>query len=222
MSRIPRLLVDNACYHVLCRGNNRAEVFHQESDRQRYGQLLLEHFTEQRVALYHYCLMPNHVHFVVCPATGTGLRQAMHQLNLMYAQHLHRHYGHVGHVWQDRFKSLLIADDAYLLQCGVYIELNPVRAGLVAAPSRYAWSSYNAYAHGRRDPLVTPSPTYHALGPTPSARQASYQRLIAHQRWPLPDDGRRRRGRPKKSSDPKIEPRKIEPVLFFTAAAAEK
>ena len=148
MPRPPRCLLNEACYHVLTRGNNRAAVFSTEADRQRYGQWLLTLSQAHQVQIYHYCLMTNHVHLVVWVSSGSGLRQLMQRLNLTYAQYLHRTYGHVGHVWQDRFTSLLIGDDAHLLQCGAYIELNPVRAKRVATPEAYPWSSYCAYAHG--------------------------------------------------------------------------
>jgi putative transposase len=134
--------MDDACYHVLSRGNNRAPVFFEEIDRQRYGQWLLEFSRCHRVLIYHYCLMTNHVHLVVRAANGLQFRLAIQRLNLTYAKYLRRTYGHVGHVWQDRFKSFLIADDPHLLQCGAYIELNPLRARMVTAPAKYPWSSY--------------------------------------------------------------------------------
>ena len=186
MPRPSRLLVDDGCYHILTRGNNRAAVFHADADRQRYGQLLLRLSREHGVAIYHYCLMTNHVHLIVRASVGTALRQALQRLNLTYAHYLHRTYGHVGHVWQDRFKSLLLGDDAYLLQCGAYVELNPVRAKMVATPAAYPWSSYRMCAQGRMDPLVTLSPTYLALGPTPSTRQQRYQHFVESQAIALP------------------------------------
>lgn len=181
MPRPPRLLVDDGCYHILTRGNNRAPVFFSDTDRQRYSRWLLMLSQEHHVQVYHYCLMTNHVHLVVRATLGADLRTALQRLNLIYAQYLHRTTGHVGHVWQDRFKSLLISDDAYLLQCGSYIELNPVRAQLVHEPAAYAWSSYRVYATGAEDPLVILSPAYVALGNTPAARQARYRRFVEQQ-----------------------------------------
>ena len=186
MPRPPRLLVDDACYHILTRGNNRAPVFFEDADRQRYGQWLLDFSQHHHLQVYHYCLMTNHVHLVVRAAQGSELRRAMQRLNLTYAKYLRRTYGHVGHVWQDRFKSLLIADDAYLLQCGVYIELNPVRARMVAIPAAYRWSSYRVYAHGHTDPLVRLSPAYLALGATAVERQRHYRQCVEQPRPSLP------------------------------------
>ena len=175
MPRTARQLVDDGCYHILTRGNNRAAVFHETADYQRYGQLLLELLPRHHVQVYHYCFMTNHVHLLVRAATGVGLRQAMQQLNLRYALLYKRKYAHTGHFWQDRFKSLLIAEDAYLLACGAYIELNPVRARMVKQPHEYPWSSARRYLADRADPLLTPSPAYLNLGHTPTARQQQYQ-----------------------------------------------
>jgi putative transposase len=124
---------------------------------------------------------------VVRAATGVGLRQAMQGLSLRYALAYKRRYPHTGHFWQDRFKSLLIADDAYLLTCGAYVESNPVRARMVPTPEAYPWSSARAYLEGQRDPLVTLSPSYLALGPTSRERQARYRQFLLEQlRQPLP------------------------------------
>ena len=186
MPRLARQLADESCYHVLTRGNNRAAVFHEPADFQRYGQLLLEYFGPHGLALYHYCLMTNHIHLIVRAATGVGLRQAMQGLNLRYALAYKRKYPHTGHFWQDRFKSLLIADDAYLLTCGAYVESNPVRARMVPTPEAYPWSSARAYLQGRPDPLLTLSPGYLALGPTSRERQTRYHQFLMDQvRHPL-------------------------------------
>jgi len=189
MPRLARQLADESCYHVLTRGNNRAAIFHEPADYQRYGQLLLEYFTSQRIQLYHYCWMTNHVHLLVRAATGRGLRHAMQGLNLRYALAYKRRYGHTGHFWQDRFKSLLIADDAYLLQCGAYVDLNPVRARMVQAPAAYPWSSARAYLEGTPDPLLAPNPRYLALGRTRQERQSRYQQFLTEQlRQPIPTE----------------------------------
>lgn len=186
MPRVPRLLLDEVCYHILTRGNNRAAVFFDGTDRQRYGQLLATLLPTHQVQLYHYCLMTNHVHLVVRATAGVELRLAIQRLNLTYAKYLRRTYGHVGHVWQDRFKSLLIADDVHLLQCGAYLELNPVRAKLVTDPAAYPWSSYRLYAYGQADALVTLNPAYLGLGRTAPERQQRYRQFVAEQVSPLP------------------------------------
>jgi len=95
-------------------------VFLDAEDQQRYCQLLHRYFLAHQIHLYHYCLMSNHVHLIAEATTAMGLRHAMHGLNLAYALTYKRRYGHTGHFWQDRFKSLLIAKDSYLLLRGVY------------------------------------------------------------------------------------------------------
>lgn len=181
MPRVARQLIDENCYHVLTRGNNRAAVFHDPDDYQRYGQLLLEYFPSHGVDLYHYCLMTNHVHLVVRASTGAGLRSAMQGLNLRYTLAYKRKYSHTGHFWQDRFKSLLITDDSYLLQCGAYVELNPVRARMTPSPAGYPWSSARSYLAGHFDPLITQSPAYLNLGNTSTERQHQYQQFLKTQ-----------------------------------------
>ena len=181
MPRLPRQLADESCYHVLGRGNDRAAIFREPADYQRYGQLLLEYFSPNGVRLHHYCLMTNHVHLIVAVKVGHGLRMAMQGVNLRYALAFKHKYGHTGHFWQDRFKSLLIADDAYLLQCGAYVDLNPVRARLVKQPHQYPWSSARAYLRGIPDPLLTPNPAYLALGRTPTEQQLQYHQFLGDQ-----------------------------------------
>ena len=111
----------------------------------------------------------------------------MQGLNLRYALAYKRKYGHTGHFWQDRFKSLLIAEDIYLLQCGAYVDLNPVRAHIVPRPEAYPWSSARAYLQGTQDSLLTLSPGYLALGPTSQARRTRYRQFLLEQlRQPLP------------------------------------
>ena len=181
MPRRLHALIDDGCYHIICRGNNRSTVFREESDRQCYLHLLAGYCDEYRVALHHYCLMSNHVHLVVRAHGGQDVVRAMHGLNLTYAQHMQRTYDHVGHVWQGRFKNVPITADAHLLQCGAYVELNPVRAGIVQAPQAYPWSSYRAYATGLRDPLLVPDPAYMGLAATPTHRQHIYRDFVMRQ-----------------------------------------
>ena len=102
----------------------------------------------------------------------------MKRLNLTYYHYYKRKYGYAGHFWQDRFKSLLIARDEYLLACGLYIERNPLKAGIVQAPQEYPYSSYNFYGFGREDGLIDEDPCYRGLGKDSKYRQSAYQRLI--------------------------------------------
>lgn len=178
MPRPLRMIVDGGTYHVLTRGNNGQRVFHEDADYQRYLRIVSAYVQDYQVKLYHFALMPNHVHLVVGVIRGETLSQAMHGINLVYVQFYRRRYQFRGHLWQGRFKSLLIDRDSYLLACGRYIELNPVRAGLVRHPADYPWSSYRVYAHGVGNPLITPDPLYDTMGATAGERQERYQQFV--------------------------------------------
>ncbi|MFA5363348.1 MAG: transposase [Candidatus Omnitrophota bacterium] len=174
MPRTRRIIPDDAVLHVMCRGNNRQDVFHNDSDKLRYYTLLRDLKTENKVEVFHYCLMNNHIHVVLAPQPENTLSKFMKQVNLTYFHYYRKRYGYAGHLWQGRFKSNVIEMDSYLLQCGKYIELNPVRAGIVNHSGDYLFSSYRFYAEGKSDALVTPSPAYLGLASAASARQKQY------------------------------------------------
>jgi len=173
-----RLLIDGGAYHVLMRGNNSQVIFHEPADYQRYLQQLLAYKREHALKVYHFALMPNHVHLILEVQVGQELSRAMLGLNLSYALSYRKRHEYNGHLWQGRFKSLLIDKDSYLLECGRYVELNPVRAGLVQKPETYPWTSYRVYAQGFDNPLVDQNPLYETLGATPTERQQQYKRFI--------------------------------------------
>lgn len=178
MPRNARLLVPNGIYHVLCRGNNRQEIFKDGPDRQKFLSLLLRYKKRYDVAIFHYCLMSNHVHLIVQAPRETALSRSMHGLDLTYAQHFRRKYGGVGHFWQDRFKSFLIEKESYLLECGRYVELNSVRAGLYRSPEQDPWNSYQHYAFGKPDGLLDEHSLYGGMGANMKMRQESYRDYV--------------------------------------------
>jgi len=139
MPRQPRLLIENVCYHVICRGNQRQAVFLTDDDHSKYIMLLRHYKRKHRARLYAFCLMTNHVHLIV---DCLKLTKLMHGINLSYAKYFNKKHNKVGHLWQDRFKSLVITKDKYLLDCLQYIEYNPVRARIVDNPANFQWSSY--------------------------------------------------------------------------------
>lgn len=178
MPRAARSIIDGRVYHILTRGNNDQPVFRQDLDFQQYIQLLGDVFRTHRVDLYHYVLMPNHVHLLVRPTSGAALSRAMFTVNLTYARLFQRRYRYSGHLWQGRFKSLLIDTNCDLLVCGGYLESQPVRAGLIQDAASYSWSSHAFYAAGIRNDAITTNPTYLALGDSQGFRQTCYQQLI--------------------------------------------
>ena len=129
--------------------------------------------------------MPNHVHLIVEITSKTDLAKLMKQINLAYLYHYKKIYSYSGHLWQGRYKSLIIDKDEYLITCGRYIELNPVRARLVKDPKDYKWSSYNVYAYGRKDDITDIDPLYLGLGKNDKERQKNYRLPIQEEAFNL-------------------------------------
>jgi putative transposase len=154
MPRSARIAPRDYVYHVLTRGNDRRNIFKDEEDFTKYKEILKKYKERYQYKLYHYVLMTNHVHLVMEATEGGELSQIMKGINLSYAQYYKNRYRHTGHFWQDRFKSIMISKDEYLLGCGSYVELNPVRAGMVKDPKEYRWSSYRGNAYGQEDELL--------------------------------------------------------------------
>lgn len=178
MPRPPRLLLSQSFYHIMTRGNNKKVVFKNASDYFYYLELIKKYKEILPFDLYHYCLMPNHVHLLIQTKKARDFSDFMKRLNLAYFHHFNQAYGWTGHFWQDRFKSQPVGKDEYFIQCGKYIELNPVRKGLVAKPKDYPYSSYAYYFHGRKSDLLTEDIFYQSLGKTPNKRQKLYSQLI--------------------------------------------
>lgn len=155
MPRAARIAPKEFVYHILTRGNNKQDIFKDEEDFIKYIDILWTYKSKFHYKLYHYVLMTNHVHLVMeTTQNGGELSQIMKGINLSYAHHFKKKYAYTGHFWQDRFKSIIISRDEYLLACGSYVELNPVRAGMVQDPKDYPWSSYQVNAYGKKDTLI--------------------------------------------------------------------
>ena len=179
MARPLRLLESGAVYHVISRGNNRCIIFLDAQDKQIYLGLLAEESRRASVAIYHYVLMDNHVHLLMkCGEPGL-FSDMMKRVSLRYAIHHARRYGRSGHLWESRYKSYVVTEDSYLMTCAAYIELNPVRAGMVAHPGDHRWSSYRHYASGEVDPIVEENVTYTTLGGDRNERMRAYRDIVA-------------------------------------------
>jgi len=174
MPRTFRALPDTGVFHILTRGNNHRKVFVDDKDYRFYLGLLKKYKLEHGFLLYHYCLMPNHVHLVLETTARTNLSLFIKQINLKYFYHFQKRYSYSGHLWQGRFKSLLIEKDKYLTACGRYIELNPVKANIVTSPEKYLYSSFRFYAYGASDSLVNTDPLCGTLGRTDEVRYLNY------------------------------------------------
>ena len=178
MARLPRLTLPGFAHHVIQRGNNRQAIFACNADYQTLLDLLDENARKFDVAIHAYVLMSNHFHLLVTPQTADGLPQMMQAVGRRYVRYFNDTQKRSGTLWEGRYKSTLIQTERYLLACMVYIDLNPVRAGLVGQARDYAWSSHGHYTGQRTDKLVTPHPLLWALGNTPFAREAAYAELV--------------------------------------------
>lgn len=178
MARLPRLTVPGYPHHVIQRGNNRQPIFVSGANYQYLLALLAESAGRFGVAVHAYVLMSNHFHLLATPSSADGLPQMMQSVGRSYVRHFNDAQGRSGTLWEGRYKSTLIQTERYLLTCMAYIDLNPVRAGLVAQPRDYPWSSHGHYVGLRTDPLVTPHPLYWELGNTPFARETAYAELV--------------------------------------------
>ena len=164
--------------HLIQRGNNRSACFFATDDYARYLRHLGDLASQFGCRVHAYALMTNHVHLLLTPDTVDGASLLMKHLGQRYVQHVNRTYRRSGTLWEGRFKSCLAQSEAYVLACYRYIELNPVRAGMVAHPRDYRWSSYRANADGEASALVVAHNEYLRLGHSEAARQTAYRGLL--------------------------------------------
>jgi putative transposase len=178
MARLPRLTVTGYPQHVILRGNNRQDIFRNTADYQRMLDLMEQHSREQVVEIHAYVLMTNHLHLLLTPQKDQALPKMMQAVGRSYVQTFNKVHGRTGTLWEGRYRSTLIQTERYLLACMAYIDLNPVRAQMVAQPDDYIWSSYSHYVGRRNDRLITPHALYWGLGNTPFAREAAYAEMV--------------------------------------------
>jgi len=178
MPRLPRPVVADIPLHIIQRGNNRQQCFFSESDYLVYLDLLKRCALQAGCRVHAYVLMTNHVHLLMTPSSAEAPADMMKSLGQRYVQYVNKRYTRTGSLWEGRYKSSLVQHDRYLLGCQRYIELNPVRAGMVLHPSHYAWSSYRVNAHGAPSELITPHPAYVNLAHAVTAREGAYRKLF--------------------------------------------
>jgi putative transposase len=179
MPRRRRVHLPDMPLHIVQRGHNRDACFFGEDDYVSYRHWLGEALKETGCALHAYVLMTNHVHLLLTPPSGEAVSRFIMALGRRYVQYINKTYRRTGTLWDSRYKSSLIQADAYLLICQRYIELNPVRAGMVDEPAHYRWSSYRSNALGQTDPLLTPHALYLSLDTKQDQREANYRALFA-------------------------------------------
>lgn len=178
MPRKSRVSIVGVPEHIIQRGNNRQIVFAGDDNMKAYVTWLKEYAKQYKVAIHAWVLMTNHVHLLCTPGQVNGVSQMMQALGRRYVQYFNRSHNRSGTLWEGRFRSCLVQEESYLLQLYRYIELNPVRAGMVDDPADYTWSSYQCNALGKKSDLLSPHPLFSALGENDEARQSVYRALI--------------------------------------------
>ena len=163
---------------MIQRGTNRQPVFRAREDFEAMLALLAAASQAADVTIHAYVLMHNHFHLLATPAGLTSLSTVMQMVGRSYVRSYNDRYDRTGALWEGRFKAIPIDSERYLFTCMAYIELNPVRAGIVAVPADYPWSSYAHNAGIAMNALVRAHPLYWALGNTPFAREAAYRDLV--------------------------------------------
>lgn len=159
MPRVARIVCPGLPHHVTQRGNRRGTVFFTDADRAAYLQWFSDYSSKHSVDVLAYCLMTNHVHLVVVPATGHSLHRALRPLHMRYAQRINRARKWNGHLWQGRYFASPL-DENYAWAAIRYVEQNPVRARMIGKAEDYAWSSAAAHCGYRSDPVLTTDPAW--------------------------------------------------------------
>ncbi len=157
MARLARLVIPGLPHHITQRGNRRQQTFFNDGDYAAYMELMANWCREEGVEVWSYCLMPNHVHLIASPKTENGLRRAIGEAHRRYTRRINFRENWRGYLWQGRFASFVM-DEPYLLAAARYVELNPVRAELVADAAEWPWSSARAHLSGRDDRLAKVAP----------------------------------------------------------------
>ena len=178
MARQPRLTVAAYPHHVIQRGNDRQAIVRDDADRERLLALWQEHAQTFKVAIHAYVIMDNHFHLLLTPETAEGVPLMMQAVGRRYVRYFNDLHGRTGTLWEGRYRSTLVQTERYLLACMVYMDLNPVRAGMVAEARQHPWSSHRHYIGQVSDRRLSPPSVYWGLGNTPFAREAAYTELV--------------------------------------------
>jgi putative transposase len=179
MARPLRYILPGVAVHVVQRGVNRTACFRGDADHLVYLSYLTQLARRHECAIHAYCLMTNHVHLLLSPSASEACTGLMRDLGRRYVPYFNRKHGRTGTLWEGRFRSCLVESQQYVLACYRYIELNPVRAGMVNQPGSYLWSSYAANSGARHDPFISPHAEFDALSADVDKRQGAYRSFFA-------------------------------------------
>ena len=178
MARLARLAVAGQVHTLSQRGNDGQAVFIDRADRESYLQLLGEAAATHQVAIHAYALTDNEVVLLATPGDAPGLSRMMQALGRRYVARFNRRHGRSGTLWEGRFRATVIEAERHLLGCICFVELAPLRAGLVREAQDHPWSSARHHLGLAGDPLVTDHPLYWAMGNTPFEREAAHRQLL--------------------------------------------
>jgi putative transposase len=178
MPRRPRIHIDGVPLHIVQRGHNRGASFFDDENRHAYLHWLSEALQREHCQLHAYVVMTNHVHLLLTPEHATAVARVIISVGRRYVQYINHTYGRTGTLWESRYESSLVQAEIYLLLCQRYIELNPVRAGMVCDPGEYPWSSYRANALGQAHAILSPHRLYLALSLDDTVRCDLYRDLF--------------------------------------------
>jgi putative transposase len=181
MARLPRIDLAGIPQHVIQRGNNRSVCFFAEADYAFYLECLNKASVRYECEVHAYVLMTNHVHLLLSPAGVGVVAHMMQSIGRSYVRYINGAYKRTGTLWEGRYKASLIDSERYLLTCYRYIELNPVRAGIVQRAEDYPWSSHATHVKEVPSSVIVDHPLYVALGKDAKERALAYQALFSHQ-----------------------------------------
>lgn len=179
MARLPRLTVPGYPHHVIQRGIDRQSIFRDAADYEAMRGFLAEEARAAGVALHAYVLMPDHFHLLLTPPQEGALARMMQGVGRRYVRHFNTQAQRRGTLWEGRYRCALLQPETFLLAGMAYLDLHPVRAGLVEAPANHPWSSHRHCIGQAMDKGISPHPLYWALGNTPFAREQAYAEYVA-------------------------------------------
>ena len=181
MARLPRYVIPGQPQHIIQRGNNRQVIFAADADYRFLRDALIEAAQRHGLAIHAYVWLTNHIHLLATPEREDSISKAFQSVGRRYVQYFNFAYKRSGTLWEGRYRATVVDSERYLLTLMRYIELNPVRAGMVAVPQDYPWSSYLRNASGERGPnadWLVSHEEYTRLGREDAARQAAYRALF--------------------------------------------
>jgi putative transposase len=179
MPRRSLIYVPGLSVHVFPRGINGGAIVRDESDRERLLRVIIKAARRDGVAVNAFALMTTHYHLIVTPTSEGALAQTMQRVGSSHTRYVNRKYGRIGPLWNERYGAAPLHEERYWYNCLRYVDLNPFRAHIVAAPEDSSWSSYRFHAFGESCDFLTPHPLYIKLGSTPKARQEAYRAMCA-------------------------------------------